>query len=1217
MKADPRFTKDSGTEVFTGNELLVKGCLETDGGTHLWTGYPGSPIAGFFDTAQDIKDLLKAHGIRATMANNEALGVAMVNGSQMHGLRAIALQKSVGVHVAADALALGNLVGAHPEGGAVIVMGDDPWSDSTQVPADSRYLAKHLMMPVLEPSDAQELKDWINLAFRLSRESELYIGYLVTTNQADGGGTVHVLPNQFPEINTRNKTTLDTAAIDFERNVLLPPRTWRKEQNLPERFARLWASARKHGVNKTIRPRNPASALARLGFITSAAAYCYLEHALAELGLANSCPILKLGITYPLEPELITEFAAGKSDLFVIEERRGFLEEQIVEIINRARQTEGSTLTRVNVWGKQFPRGLDGIPSTRGLNPSKLIERLGALFLALPEVQSELDVARVRREVDSIAELKSIVVDVAPRTPTFCPGCPHRDSASVLVEIKKQFRERLYMERVHGTGPVDLVFHGDTGCYTMLMFEPTKDLMHNYSGMGLGGGTGAGIDPFIRNKQVVFMGDSTFFHSGQLAISNSLKNQQDITYLILDNKTTAMTGHQPTPSMEDDLMGDQTYAQNIQRIVAAMTDHASEGVTIVRVNPAERESYRQLLEKTILQNGVKVIVADKECGITFHRRGARDEREVLRQRGYLPEKKFINIAAEVCENCLECTKATGCPGLTLEKTPYGQKVQIDLSWCVSDGACTRFMVATGEDGPPVKACPSFEEVIVKRRQKSPPLVDRLDFGALPVPEIKALSLAWHGYLAGVGGMGIGTATAILVLAGHREGYRVQFCDKKGLAIRNGGVYSMVTFSPSGGSYTSNLIPYGKADLILGVDVLEAARAIDPRTNQRVGSRTRTAVVVNTHKTPTILTLLGKDDFEVERLESLLKAHTRAEAYFSQNVSALSEKFFGTQIYANIMMLGIAFQRGLLPLRLTSLVEAIRTSFGPAAGDNLKAFNLGRQIAHDVASVYRVARTTTEPSTYAEIVADKVDILTRTRRRGGELAAAYQQLVEHATKQMQLGAEALRDFAVRVYDLIQFENPEYARRYVDWVGRIHALDRIDQGFAATKAVIWNLHKVMIIKDEVYVAHLLTSEEKYRRDRARYNVDPELGDRIEYRHLNRPQFRVLGFNLAWNMRTRDWMLRIMRHMRWLRRALPEWHREEKAFREWYCGLLEQFARIPRDPAHYESFLRILKLPEPVTGYRDIRYPKMAAARAQADLWLKETAQAPAETLQLAVA
>jgi indolepyruvate ferredoxin oxidoreductase len=1217
VKINPRFTKASGMEVFTGNELLVKGCLETEGGTHLWTGYPGSPIAGFFDTAQEIQDLLKANGIRATIANNEALGVAMVNGSQMQGLRAIALQKSVGVHVAADALALGNLVGAHPEGGAVIVLGDDPWSDSTQVPADSRYICKHLMMPILEPSDAQELKDWIDLAFKLSRESELYIGYLVTTNQGDGGGSVEVRPNQFSDVNTRNRLTLDTSAIDLERNVLLPPRTWRKEQNLPERFARLWQSARRHQANKILPADRDAGTCPAIGFITSAAAYCYLEHAFAELGLSGCFPLLKLGVTYPLDPELIREFATGKTDLFVIEERRNFLEEQVVEIVGKLRQSAGrnSDFAALNVWGKQFPLGRDGIPSSRGLNPSKLMNRLGKLFLALPQLRGIIDAPRIQAELDLIAELQNVDIDVAPRTPTFCPGCPHRDSASVLVEVKKQFRDPSYMRNTHGRDAVDLVFHGDTGCYTMLMFEPTKDLMHNYSGMGLGGGTGAGIDPFIRNKQVVFMGDSTFFHSGQIAISNSIKNQQDITYIILDNKTTAMTGHQPTPSIEENLMGELTFAQNIERIVSAMTGQSDAGAAVVRVNPAARESYRELLEKTILQDGVKVIVADKECGITFHRREAREERRTLRDHGFLPDKRYINITAEVCENCLECTKATGCPGLTIEPTNYGPKVGIDLSWCVSDGACTRFMVAPDSGAPRVKACPSFEEVTVTRRQKPPALIDRLDFSALPLPKVEKSTRVWHGYLAGVGGMGIGTATAILVLAGHHEGYGVQFCDKKGLAIRNGGVYSMITYAPEVAPFTSNLIPYGKADLILGIDVLEAARALDPSTNQKVGSRQRTAVVVNTHKTPTILTLLGKDDFHVERLETALKKYTRADQYFSYNVSALSEKFFGTQLYANIIMLGMAYQRGHIPLQLSSLEAAINTSLGSAAAENLKALNLGRQLAHDARAVEAVAPAYQEPRTMAEVLADKMDILGRTRRHGLQLAAAYQQLVEQTVEHMQVGADSLRDFALRVYDLIQFENVDYARRYTDWVKQIHAWDSLERGYAATKAVIWNLHKVMIIKDEVYVAHLLTSEEKHRRDQARYRVFPEFGDAISYRHLNRPEFNLFGRRIAWDMKTQDWMLNIMKHMRWLRRALPEWHKEEKNFREWYCSHLAQFKAAAADPRKYDLFIQLLKLPESVSGYREIRYPKMAAARMQAETFLQSLREKDCQPAALA--
>src|SRR3954447_15424467 len=176
MGIDPRFQTESGREVFIGNELLVKGCLETEGGVHLMTGYPGSPVAGFFDCIGDVASLLKEKGIRAFQANNEALGIAALNGSQMLPCRGIATMKSVGVHVASDALAIGNLAGAHPGGGAILIAGDDPWCDSTQVAADSRLLFEHLRMPVVEPGTIQEMKDWIALSFKLSQAAGLYIG---------------------------------------------------------------------------------------------------------------------------------------------------------------------------------------------------------------------------------------------------------------------------------------------------------------------------------------------------------------------------------------------------------------------------------------------------------------------------------------------------------------------------------------------------------------------------------------------------------------------------------------------------------------------------------------------------------------------------------------------------------------------------------------------------------------------------------------------------------------------------------------------------------------------------------------------------------------------------------------------------------------------------------------------------------------------------------
>ncbi len=1175
MKVDPRFLKEEGTEVFLGNELLVKGLLETEGGTHLWTGYPGSPVSGFFDCIEAIQEIPKQYGISAVLANNEALSAAMTNGSQMHGLRAMCVMKSVGLHVATDALALGNLAGAHPEGGVVVVMGDDPWSDSTQVPADSRFLCKHIYMPVLEPTTNQEMKDWVDLGFKLSRESELYVGYLVTTNQADGGGSVQVGRNHFPRVNTHNPIPLDTAKVDFEKMVLLPPRTWRREQEFPARYRRLWASARRHGVNR-ITPGRGGGRLP-IGFISSGLAYSYLEHALQQLGLTGVFPLLKLGLTYPLDPETIEAFAGQVENLIVVEERRGFLEEQIVQILARQAMTG---VGAIPVYGKRFPGGREGLPSVRGFNSSVLVELLAPVITELAVPRLKLDVALIERELALLAENGAIEVNLAPRTPTFCPGCPHRDSASVLGEIKRVFRDAEYMRTAHRREPVDLVFHGDTGCYTMLMFEPNKDLMHNYSGMGLGGATGLGIDPFITNKQVVFMGDSTFFHSGQVSISNSIKNGQDITYVILDNKTTAMTGQQTTPGLEYDLLGNETWVQKIEKIIGAMIEDKS--VEVIRTNPAQRADYRRLLEATVLKNGVKVVVADKECGITFHRRRNREERSEVRQKGFVQTKRYIGVVADACEHCLACTRATGCPGLTFAETDFGTKVQTDLSWCVNDTACTK-----------IDACPAFEEVIVVRTQK--PISHLPDFSQidLPLPKTRDFDHAWHGYLAGVGGMGIGVATATLVRAGHREGYQVVFSDKNGLAIRNGGVYSHITLLKPGCNHVSPIIPYGKADLMLGIDILEAARGLDPKGNLRVGGK-RTRAIVNRQKTPTINTLLGTDDFCVETLEAALRKNTDAGGYFSADVSQLSERVFGTKLYANVIMLGIAFQRGELPISLDSLEYGIQETMGSAATENWLAFKLGRKIAHDALSAPRPA--TSDANSYHEVVAEKSERLKRSGRRGERLARQYWQLVTSARERLTLDARHESLLAQRVYDLIRYEDLAYATEYVERLVRLHGKDSAGFGYAATEAALWNLHRVMAIKDEVYVAYLLSSEEKYERDMERYNVRPELGDRLVHRHLNRPEFAFGKFTLRFKMKTRPWMLHLMRRAKFLRRMLPAWHAKERAFRGWYFDLIEQFT-APSDAVSYATWLTILRLPEEATGYREIRYPRMELAQKRA--------------------
>ena len=316
-KTDPRLIQSKGINVYTGNELLIKGALEA--GVSLYSTYPGSPVAETLDVISQNAELFLEHGIEAVVANNEALAAARVNGSQALPLRAVAIMKSVGFNVATDVFETSNLAGANKNGGAVVFVGDDPHCSSTQTPADSRYKSRSIFMPVIMPAGWQEIKDWVDLSFQLSAASELYVTYLITTAQADGGGTVTVRPNHYPEINTLARVNLDTAGLDLGRRVMIPPASSRSEVHLlEERLPAVHEQARRLGfdtlLNFTEAEKYP------LGFIAAGPSYLYLEDALAELGLSGRVPILKLGLVWPLDPRPLLTFSRAVGTLAVLEE---------------------------------------------------------------------------------------------------------------------------------------------------------------------------------------------------------------------------------------------------------------------------------------------------------------------------------------------------------------------------------------------------------------------------------------------------------------------------------------------------------------------------------------------------------------------------------------------------------------------------------------------------------------------------------------------------------------------------------------------------------------------------------------------------------------------------------------------------------------------------------------------------------------------------------
>lgn len=1159
---DPRFSRTEGLEAFTGNELILKGALEA--GADLLTGYPGSPVADVFEAAQAQAPYLKAMGLRAEIAGNEALAAARLNGAQLAGLKALAVMKSVGFNVAADGLFTGTLAKQGHRGGGVIVVGDDPWNDSTQVPQDSRRLSDHILVPCLEPATFQDVKDLIPLAFELSRRSDLYVSVILSTNLADGGGVVRVGPHPGSESLRRGLPSLDSAAIPADRTVLLPPNTGRLEKDAYERRLPLaLQAARDLGLNRL----EPGREGARLGFVAAGLPYTYLREALREAGLEEAFPVLRLGMTFPLEPEAVLRLAAQVDELIVVENKRPFIETQIRDLLVRERQ-HGRAQRVPAVWGKDFPDGFAGVPAEHGLDPSVLLQRLGPFLRSRGHGGAALEAS-----LERVREAEAVPLGLPVRTATFCAGCPHRDSSSVFLELAADLKDPAYMARVHGRGPVDLVFHGDAGCYSMLFLPPNERLMQNYSGMGLGGGSAAGLDPFVANKSVTFIGDGTFFHSGLAAVSDSLKNNADLLYVVLDNKTTAMTGHQPHHGNDVDIMGEPTFAQDCEKALLGLT----KGVyPVVRVNPERRDEYRAVLEDLLLLDGPKFVVADKECGITHHRRLRRERAAEEGIRGYLAVEERVLVNEDACEFCLECTVKTGCPGLDIVQTLHGPKIATHGTLCVSDGACHR-----------LKACPSFERVTVRRGQ-APPKPAPPDIRALPEPPLAQPGPdgIWRAYVAGIGGMGIGATTALLVRAAQLMGYHVQFCDKKGIAIRGGGVYSHVAVAREA-AVLSPVHPYGSADLLVGVDLLEAARSVDAGFNLRVASPGRTACVVNTAGHPTTRELMGREHADPAALEAALKARTLPGAYFGHDVSSITQRWLGSTVYDNSLLMGVAYQQGLLPVTGKALHRALKMAYtGVARSKNLLAFNLGRDLA-------------AHPERYGHKPPDTLQgfLQARQQRLDRDLGVgqAWRQALEAALARWPVAdADEIRHLALCSYELCYYQDLALARDYLSRVAAVADRDSPAGGWKAARAAARALYRALAIKDEVWVAHLLTSPEKYERDAERLGVDPGRGDRVEYLHYNRPRFDVLGLRLEFDLKSRDWMLKLMRRAKFLRRLLPGWHAREKGFRDWVLGLVRDYPGAAQDPDL--KWVRAMECVDKVRGYREVRWKAMDECRAR---------------------
>jgi indolepyruvate ferredoxin oxidoreductase len=1106
------------TEILNGNEIIIQGALEA--GFHLYTGYPGSPLADYFNILYERKNEFKEKGLRVVIANSEANAAAMASGAKQAHKNALVAMKSMGLHVAADALSVGNF--ANPgTGGVVIVVGDDPWSISTSSPADSRYLFKHLHIPFLDPSTPQELKDWIKIALDISLETSVYQGVLLTTFMAEGGGRVEI------GIEKKIDSTLielDPSTFDLQKNVMVPPNSFRADiAMIKDRFPKVFDVLKAKNLDLKFGNQN-----SKIGFITSGAVFEILKQVLDDNNALDRFALYKIAAPYPLIDDLLVPYLKNLETLIVVEEKRGFLETELAEVINR-------NGLQCKVYGKKFGN-LEGFPIYGGLNYDLVLEKISVIF-------NQLGLGACHPSTPGV-----VLAEVMPRRlPTFCPGCPHRETLSLLKDLRGHLKKQ----------NINLISHGDVGCYSLSFLEPFKE-MHNLSAMGQGGALGSGLDMFTSNPSVVLMGDSTFFHSGITDISNSVQMNHDITYILLDNDNTAMTGHQMSPSTGESVEGYKRPAQDMLKLVTAL------GVdSAIEINPSDRYFYQNLLREMVLKKGTKVIISNKECALTFHGRKKADERKIFSKNETIPLQKFYQINTDACEDCRACVEMTGCPGLSQTFDAYGSKVTIDPQICVSDSYCTK-----------IKVCPSFELVEVANYHPTKyknHTEAKINAAVILLPtKVKTLDsiaagIDYRVVITGVGGSGVTTISRVLAEAakvmGNRSDIDFKFVDQKGLAQRNGNVTSHLALYKKGKSH-AQVTPMGGADVLLSPDLLDGSHHLAFLSakgiailDQKFQIPLSLLLDKGTEKDPVNEVVLG------HKLKDLLKDRIKLLP-----MKEVSENHLGKSVYASAIILGAAFQLGLIPFELKDLEDAfVRTMKKTELENNLKAFSLGRRLA--LGEDLRIAsKKVSMIDLYEKSIAESSFF------QGISLTILFKNKITEFKKILPSYLNIPDEFIARyIHDLIIFDRGANLESFTRDVLKLVELYKTEELF---KMALRVLAKTYFIKDEVYIAHMMISPMRKVEDD---NLYKELGSNYKKTFINRPSFDIGEKKIEFDFSPNKWMLKLMRHARFLRTVLPSWHKQEKKIG------LDIRNKILLGGLGFKE----LKVLENVKGYRQVRY------------------------------
>ncbi|MCD2167589.1 indolepyruvate ferredoxin oxidoreductase family protein [Comamonas koreensis] len=986
------------------------------------SGYRGSPLGGYDQALWAAKKHLKENNIEFQPGVNEELGATAVWGTQQldlypqskkfDGVFGIWYGKGPGVDRSVDVFKHANMAGTAKHGGVIALAGDDHISKSSTAAHQSDHIFKAVGSPVFFPSSVQDILDMGLHAFALSRFSGVWSGMKTIQEIVESSASVSVDPDRV-NIITPDDFVMPPGGL----HIRWPDAPLEQEARLMDyKWYAALAYIRANKLNYNV----ISTANDRFGIIASGKAFNDTRQALIDLGLDDdTCRQLgirlhKVNVVWPLEASITRDFAMGLQEILVVEEKRQMIEYQLKEelynwrsdvrphVLGKFDETDGDHSG--GEWSVPNPSDhwllrpkADLTPALIAQALAKRLKKLGVPDDIVRRMDARLQVIAAREQ--GLKDSKQESVD---RLPWFCSGCPHNTSTRVP----------------EGSRAV-----AGIGCHYMVNWMPDRNTS-TFTQMGGEGVTWVGQAPFTTDQHIFSnLGDGTYFHSGLLAIRQSIASGVNITYKVLYNDAVAMTGGQR--------VGERPEGHSVLQI---MTSLLSEGVKKLVIVSDEPEKYdgvqlgagvtvhhRDELDRIQREfreiKGTTAIIYDQTCATEKRRR---------RKRGTLatPAKTVI-INEAVCEGCGDCSVQSNCLSVEPVETDFGRKRKINQSTCNKDFSCVKGF------------CPSFVTIEggQLKKAKKEKKGDMAKLPALPDPVLPVATQAWGIVVAGVGGTGVITIGSLLGMAAHLEGKGVVTQDAAGLAQKGGSTWSHIQIANSPNAIYTTKVDTAKADLVIGCDPIVAAN----KTTLAAMQQGRTFVALNTHGAPTAAFVHNPNwQFPEAGCESAILAAVGQEGVGMFDAEHIATQALGDSIYTNPLILGYAWQKGRVPLSHAALMRAMELN-GVQVDNNKAAFEWGRQCAANL------------PQVQAMFAAQQVIQLVKK--------PSLQELV-----------------AKRVAFLTDYQDSAYAADYQAFVDKVHAAEaKLGSSTRLSQAVARYLFKLMAYKDEYEVARLHTTAE----------------------------------------------------------------------------------------------------------------------------------------------